>query len=578
MSLTKRIVGLVALALVPALAIQGYNEYALRAARSEAVRGEAMRAARSVAADLGQFGRGTRQVLDVLSEVPEIKDKDPASCTAYLKTLLGKVPGAFFFGVADVDGSIVCNTLGSARGAYSLADRGYFRDAMRTGGFAIGEFVAGRITNKPTLQFAQAIPGTGGRPEGVVLASIDLTYLAEHQARSGFPPNATLTVADRKGSILIRLPDHAEWVGKPLPSEFWSALTANRGKVIDLPGLRGNTRITGIAAATPDDLDSVAVAVGFSPEAAFADIDAATRRGVILIGLGALLALASALLAGRAFIREPVRRLLVAAWAWRKGDLGARSGISGAGEFGQLGEAFDAMAASLQSHEGELRSEISRSHLLQERQTMMLHELNHRVRNTLATVQSLARQSRRGDAADERLEGRILSLSKTHDLLSRDDWTGATLGTVLENELAPFRYGQEDRFKLDGTDIALPPRYVLALGMTVHELTTNAAKYGALSAEDGRVDIAWRVIEGESGAVRLAMEWRESGGPPVVEPRRRGYGTRLITGGITHELGGVVRLAFEPKGLRCTVDVPLDAQDRFTSFREGETTSSKSAA
>lgn len=177
MSLTKRIVGLVGLALVPALAIQGYNEYALRTARGEAVRGEAIRAARSVAADLGQFGRGTRQVLDVLSEVPEIRDMEPASCTAYLKTLLGKVPGAFFFGVADADGGIVCNTLGSARGAYSLADRGYFRDAMRTGGFVIGEFVAGRITNKPTLQFAQAIPGTGGRPEGVVLASIDLTYL-----------------------------------------------------------------------------------------------------------------------------------------------------------------------------------------------------------------------------------------------------------------------------------------------------------------------------------------------------------------------------------------------------------------
>ena len=578
MSLTKRILGLVALALVPALAIQGYNEYALRTARGEAVRSEAMRAARSVAADLGQFGRGARQVLDVLSEVPQIRDKDPASCTAYLKTLPGKVPGAFFFGVADVDGSIVCNTLGSAPGSYTLADRGYFQEAMRTGGSAIGEFVTGRITARPTLQFAQAIPGTGSRPEGVVLASIDLAHLAEHQARAGFPPNATLTVADRKGSILIRLPDHEQWVGKPLPSEFWSALTANRGKVIDLPGLRGNMRITGIAAATPVDLDSVTVAVGFSPEAAFADIDAATRRGVILIVLGALLAVIAALLAGRAFIRDPVRRLLGAARAWRRGDLGARTGISGPGEFGQLGEAFDAMAASLQSHEGDLRSEISRSHLLQERQTMMLHELNHRVRNTLATVQSLARQSRRGDPADERLEGRILSLSKTHDLLSRDDWSGASLGTVLENELAPFREGQEDRFRLDGSDIDLSPRYVLALGMTVHELTTNAAKYGALSAENGRVDIAWRVVAGESGTARLALEWRESGGPPVAEPRRRGYGTRLITGGITHELGGMVRLSFEPEGLYCTLDVPLDAQDRFTSFRENATASSRSAA
>jgi len=578
MPLTKRIVGLVALALMPALAIQGYNEYALRSARGEAVRAEAMRAARSVAADLGQFGRGTRQVLGILAEVPEIRDKDPETCTSYLKTLLGKVPGAFFFGVADADGNIVCNTLGSARGAYSLADRGYFQDAMRTGGFAIGKFVTGRITQKPTLQFAQALPGIGGRPEGVVLASIDLDYLAAHQARAGLPPEATLTVADREGTILLHLPNQAEWVGKPLPSDYWSALQANRGTVVDLAGLRGNMRITGIAAATPDDLDSVTVAVRLSSAAAFADIDAATRRGVILIGLGALLALAAALLAGRALIRRPVRHLLHAASAWRSGDLSARTRISGPSEFGQLGEAFDDMAASLQKHEGELRAEISRSHLLQERQTMMLHELNHRVRNTLTTVQSLARQSRRTDETGERLEGRIISLSKTHDLLSRDNWTGATLLTVVENELAPFREGQADRFRLDGPDVELSPRYVLALGMTLHELTTNAAKYGALSVETGHVDIVWRVTTGESGVRRLAMEWWENGGPPVGKPARRGYGTRLINGGVSHELGGTVKLDFDAAGLRCILDVPLDAQDRFTSFRDASDPEPKSAA
>ncbi|MCJ2108131.1 HAMP domain-containing protein [Methylobacterium sp. E-041] len=566
MSLTKRIVGLVTLALVPALAIQGYNEFALRAARGEAVRDEAMRAARSVAADLGQFGRGTRQVLGILAEVPEIQGKDPDTCTAYLRTLLGKVPGAFFFGVADADGTIVCNTLGSPRGAYTLADRGYFRDAMRTGGFAVGGFVTGRITRKPTWQFAQAIPGAGGRPTGVVVASIDLDHLAGHQARAGLPPDAALIVADRDGVILLRLPDHAAWVGKPLPQPFWSALSENRGKVIDLAGLRGTMRITGIAAVTPDDLEGVTVAVGLSPAAAFADIDAATQRGVILIVLGALGALVAALLAGRAFIRRPVRRLLQAASAWRLGDLGARSSLSGPSEFGQLGEAFDAMAISLQKHEGELRSEIARSHLLQERQTMMLHELNHRVRNTLTTVQSLARQSRRTDETGERLEGRIIALSKTHDLLSRDDWAGAPLRTVLENELAPFSEGQADRFRLDGPEVDLPPRYVLALGMALHELTTNAAKYGALSGGTGRVDIAWRTATAEGGTRRLVLDWRESGGPPVVAPQRRGYGTRLINGGIGHELGGTVQLEFDRSGLRCTLDVPLDAQDRFTSF------------
>lgn len=385
----------------------------------------------------------------------------------------------------------------------------------------------------------------------------------------GLPPDTTLTVADRNGAILVRLPDHEAWVGKPLPASLRKGISENLSGVIDMEGLRGRTRLTGIAAPNGNDLDAVTVAVGLGQDTSFADIDAATRRGIVLILAGALLAFVAALLGGRVFIRRPVQRLLRAVTAWRAGDLNARSGVTGTGEFGQLGEAFDAMAATLQKHEGDLRQELARSHLLQEQQTMMLHELNHRVRNTLATVQSLARQSRTGDVNGERLEGRIISLSKTHDLLSRDDWTGASLMAVLENELAPFR-DEEDRFEIDGPDVDLSPRYVLALGMTLHELTTNAVKYGALSTEAGRVDIAWRLVVGDTGIRRLRMEWREAGGPAVEEPRKRGFGTRLITGGISRELGGLVRLEFVPSGLRCTMEVPLDEPDRFTSFRRPE--------
>ncbi|WP_347710478.1 sensor histidine kinase [Methylobacterium tardum] len=215
-----------------------------------------------------------------------------------------------------------------------------------------------------------------------------------------------------------------------------------------------------------------------------------------------------------------------------------------------------------------MRAEIARSRLLQERQTLLLHELNHRVRNTLTTVQSLARQARRDDDRGDRLEGRILALSKTHDLLSRDDWGGAKLRLVIENEFAPFQDGKGRRFRLDGPDLDLRPRYVLALGMTIHELTTNAAKYGALATEEGRVDVTWRVVVGPDDARRLVLEWRESGGPPVAVPTRRGFGTRLITGGIARELGGSVELSFPPEGARCALDVPLDEPDRFLSSRD----------
>lgn len=319
MSLTKRITGLVALALVPALAVQGYNEYALRTARGEAVRNEAVRAARGIASDLGQFGRSARQALGILAGVPEIRHQDPKACTAYLKSLLGQVPGTFFFGVTDAGGRIVCNTLGSEPGAYSIADRRYFKDAMRTGSFVVGDYVAGRVTKQPTMQFAQPILGEGGQRLGLILTSIDLAWLAAHLSNAGLPPEATLTVADRNGAILVRLPDHAEWVGKPLPPAFWKGVSDNRGGVVEMLGLRGRMRVVGVAAPSGEDLDTVTVAVGVAREVAFADIDSATRRGIILILAGALVAFAAALLGGRVFIRRPVQRLLHAVSAWRAG-------------------------------------------------------------------------------------------------------------------------------------------------------------------------------------------------------------------------------------------------------------------
>ncbi len=255
--------------------------------------------ARAVAADLGQFGRGARQILAILAGVSEIRGKDARACTAYLATVGGKVPGSFFFGVTDSDGRIRCNTLGSPPGAYTVADRSYFQEAMRTGGFAIGDVVTGRVTGRPTIQFAQGIADDDGdgRPDGIVITSIDLSYLAARQASAGLPPDAAVTVADRQGTILVRLPDHEAWAGKPLPPAFWKALTDNRARVADLIGLRGNPRITAVAGGSPGDLDGMTVAVGLSPATAFADIDAATQRGVVLIGLGAILAIGAALLA-----------------------------------------------------------------------------------------------------------------------------------------------------------------------------------------------------------------------------------------------------------------------------------------
>ncbi len=555
--LTRRILALVALALTPALAIQGYNEYALRASRDAAVRSDALGTARTVATDLGQLVQSLHQVLDLVGAEEAVRLKEAGACTAYLGRIIGRLPQLSLLAVAEPDGHVICDSRGSPPGLYSNGERAYHKRALASDGFVAGDFVIGLRTGQPALHFAQPVRGLDDRLAGVIVASVDLTRLSERLQTVLRDPGTTLTVTDRDGTILVRRPDQETWAGRKLSPERLSRLMRDGEGTHSVEGLDGRERIVGVA-KPGGALAGFHVVIGRDRETAFMDIDAATNRGVTLILLGALLAVLATLLAGRRFIERPVQRLLRGAAAWQGGDLSARTGMTGRSEFGRLGAAFDAMATTLQGREDDLRSEIARSRRMQEQQTTMLHELNHRVKNTLATVQSLARQARGGEAQAAQLEARILALSKTHDLLTREDWTGASLQEVLDSELAPYRNGV-DHITLDGPQVPLPPRYVLAIGMTVHELTTNAAKYGALSDVGGHIRITWRLVQGEGGGRHLRLDWQESGGPSVEPPQRRGFGMRLIAGGMQRELGGEVRLTFDPTGLHCRLDVPLES-------------------
>lgn len=178
------------------------------------------------------------------------------------------------------------------------------------------------------------------------------------------------------------------------------------------------------------------------------------------------------------------------------------------------------------------------------RQRLLIDELNHRVKNTLATVQSIARQSAKGAnsmaAFRAAFDARLVALSQTHNALTRSGWSGASLRDLLEQEFAPYASGQ---VRLEGEDVDLEPRQALALGMVFHELSTNAAKYGALATPEGLVSVEWRRDRG-----RLELSWSERGGPPVGPPTRRGFGSQLIQGSIVRELDGSVELAYDPDG------------------------------
>lgn len=192
---------------------------------------------------------------------------------------------------------------------------------------------------------------------------------------------------------------------------------------------------------------------------------------------------------------------------------------------------------------------------------LLIAELNHRVKNTLATVQSIAAQTFRGNAAEPQaraaFEERLLALSEVHTLLTRENWEGAGLREIAAQALEPYksRHGDSDRFAIDGHNIRLRPKTALALAMAFHELASNAAKYGALSSETGRVTVDWA-----RAGDRLCIVWRENGGPPVAPPSRRGFGSRLIERGLAHELNGTVRLDYRPEGVVCTIDIPAPTE------------------
>jgi len=198
-------------------------------------------------------------------------------------------------------------------------------------------------------------------------------------------------------------------------------------------------------------------------------------------------------------------------------------------------------------------SDVTARVLAERQQKLLVDELNHRVKNSLATVQAIAQQTLRTAkdpaAFQEAFEARLMALSQTHDLLTATNWRGAALRDVLLAELGPFG---ADRYELAGPDVALTPAEALAFGLVTHELATNAAKYGALSAGQGCVSVDWALVDGT-----LSLTWRERGGPVVAPPERRGFGSRLVERSLQGPLAGEARLEFAPEGLVCRIALPL---------------------
>jgi two-component sensor histidine kinase len=345
------------------------------------------------------------------------------------------------------------------------------------------------------------------------------------------------SIIDTRGILLARrsLQDSGELVGQPTiaevmahvgePSAWWIKATSRTGVPTYTSLLRSGQSGWSVNLAVPRDI-----------------IDGPLHRTmqwiVVLTILTFALGLALARWLGHRFVAEFS--------GFEQYVATLQSGV-GEPELGNIAE-VNRMKKVLHAVGRELAGALKQQRLL-------IDEINHRVKNTLGTVQSIARLSRTSardlDQYVDAFEGRLLALSEAYNLLTENNWVGAHLDAVVKRTLAPF--AGSDRLRISGPDILLPPKLALALSATLQELSTNAAKYGAFSVASGRLQISWAVDA--SGPVRL--NWIESDGPQVSPPTRRGFGTKMIGSIFGGEAGWSVSQEFDPAGLRCTLQFHL---------------------
>jgi signal transduction histidine kinase len=341
---------LVAVSLLPAIAIQAYNEFDLRRSRQVEVQEQALSLAKLAAAEQQQIVRGIRDVLIALSEFPAIKAKDVEACNAYLAGMKQRFPAFLTFLVTDLNGDPFCESNSDFK-PVNIATRAYFANVLKTRAFTVGDFSIGRSVPRKVIQFALPFFDDHGHMAGVIIAPLGLDWLADHIAQKGVPAGAALAITDRNGTYLARYPDNGQFVGrKPPAGKSWKF---DQGIAEDLTDLDGVERIVGFSALGAAS-GGLQVSFGLDKAQAFTEIQHRTLRGIFLITLSALIVLVLTSLGARRFIQRPLAQLVQAAQQWQFGEISKRVDIRGRSEIARVADAFNTMADALEHREHEL--------------------------------------------------------------------------------------------------------------------------------------------------------------------------------------------------------------------------------
>jgi two-component system sensor histidine kinase/response regulator len=343
--LTGRLFLLVILAVVPALVIQAWNEYDQRISREDDIRQHVIEITRQLGEEIGVLREGARQLLLALAQLDPLKFHQPDACSALFSQLKSRFSNYSLLGAADIDGRVFCAS--EPTSFSSVANEPFFMRAMAQPGLAVGNYWVDPANGRRMVHFAERFDGGDGHVAGVVFAGLDLAWLSDHLKERGLSPTASILVADREGNIIARLPNPEALVGKNMRKSHEPIMDGDEVGWEEAVGVDGAMRIYGYvpAALPPKDFF---LSVGQSKAEAFAAIDGATLRGVVLILAGLLAAIYAAWVGGRKFIRRPIDGLLKVTAEWRNGNYDARARLEDrASEIGRLGSAFDEMADAL---------------------------------------------------------------------------------------------------------------------------------------------------------------------------------------------------------------------------------------
>lgn len=545
-SLRTRLIALSLAALIPGFAIVAFTQYQVNRSRHLEVEQLAVRSALQGAFELDRIISDVKILIATVSHVPDVRDLNDAGCSSYLAALRSDLPNLNALVILDSTGHLRCGFPPTHVPEEGFAERPYFRDALQSGKPVIGEYTIGKISGRPVLPIALAIKDQAGNTNGVIVASLDLSWLGDMLQQRGVPPGGSLTVADRNGVIIARQPFSDRFVGTRIPTPYLRLLTAQQPGWEEVTSQDGTRRVLGYVPLSAPPV-GLYVSAGLSTDASYRAVKDATRIGVALVISGALATLlATWTMGSRVFVR-PIEQITQSLRMWRSGDRLARTRqVAGNGEIGNLGAELD-----------RLMDEIDRS---QEQQGLLAGELEHRVKNTLATVHALAVSTMNKEIAGKELLpdflARIGALARTHEVLTRERWEAADLHKLLIGVFQPLVGNLDLRVGLIGPDVELPPAEALALTMVVHELCTNALKYGSLGSPNGRVELTWAIVRRNAGRL-LEMTWREKDGPAIQPPSgKAGFGTRMIERALRGS--GSVAIEFDPSGLICRIEIALE--------------------